>query len=460
MYDELEATRSEVTTLTAHHAALTKDLFLSLGDRWQSELHSAEEKGSKVAEELQSTEQSLSRLAGELESARASNVELRVEKSKVAGSVSRLKSETSLLSDQKRLLEQQLSQNESICQEKDRTLQLLGAEHSRLKKQLQSNEKTSKQQLVQLEREWQGRMAEMDLIQGNLMDEKEDLLREKAKVERRLCEVEAENRKLEEEKLSLEQRVRELDTLIAEMGAKLDDNWTEISRVESSIAKVVVGCACSAAKVRLQAECLEEELVSREEELKHEVCVLVEEKDTLTLSLAESQKEKEAMKAQVETAKEDQEKIEHLTTQLEVLSTENETIREEIKSLSQQRQSAVDNLQVLSEAEHSRQLDSQKIQMTLQTDIRLLKSKLENVVDEKKIMEKQFSELAAQKGGGVGGGGGGGGGGYKVQAGEGQYVEQLRRQVTALQGEVQRHRRENQELKEKKVRWKSGSEVG
>ena len=447
VYDELEATRSEVTTLTAHHAALTKDLFLSLGDRWQVELHSAEEKGSKVAEELQSTEQSLSWLAGELESVRASNVELQAEKSKVVASVSRMKSEMSLLLDQKRLLEQQLSQNESICQEKDRTLQLLEAEHSRLKKQLQSNEKTSKQQLVQLEREWQGRMAEMDLIQGNLAEEREDLLREKETVERRLCEVEAENRELEEGKLSFEQRVRELDTLIAEMGTKLDNNRSEISCVERSIAKVVVGCACSAAKVRLQAECVEEKLVSREEELKHEVCLLEEEKGTLRLSLAESQREKEAMKAQVETAEEDEEKIKHLTTHLEALSTENETIKEEIKSLSQQRQSAVDNLQVLSEAEHSRQLESQKIQMTLQTDIRLLKNKLENVVDEKKMMEKQLSEHASQKGGG-------GGGGYKGQVGDGQYVEQLRRQVTALQGEVQRHRRENQELKEKKVCWR------
>ena len=459
--DDLETTRTNVATLTDHQSQLAREQFRELAKKCREEISRAVSDKKAVAKALDGAKRSLAKLQIELEVVRATNAKLQSHKSVVADDVSQLKSEVSRLQDQKKMLERRLSQNETLAAEREKTIRELETEKKKLKSQIQSSEKNWKNQLARHERDWEDRMAEMDAIQGTLAEEKEDLLREKALAEEKLATIESENRDLEEGKRELESKVGELECKITEMEIQLEDNTREMSRVRSGIAKVVVRHACSSASTRAAAECDRDRFTARETELKNEVADLTRERDALTESLERREQEQREMEARTKSAHENEEKIKELTAQLDSLKTENETIRGEIKSLGELRQSAVDNLQELTEAKESLQLDSQKVRMTLRTEISLLKTKLKSVEDEKLALEARVSDLVAAAGAGAAAGGrgrmaGAGGGGSAFQgiagaAGEEGYVDGLRRQAQAgtLQSESQGLRREN--TAEKKV---------
>ena len=450
VYDDLEAARSAVATLTEHHNRLSREQFQTLAGKCREEIRrAATDRAAKAAVEksLGEAKRSLAKLKIEVEVVRATNLKLQSHKSVVADDVSQLRLEVARLQDQKTMLERQLSQNEKMTAEKDRTVWELEAAKKKLKLQLQSSEKTWTAQLARHERHWEDRMAEMELIQGNIEEEKEDLLQEKAKVEERLASVESENSELEEEKRELESKVGHLESQITEMESRLSENAAEISRVQRGIAQVVVEHACSLAKVRVSSQQKEEENAARESEMGNKVAALAQERDQLSKRLEETQHNQKEMEARVRDTRENDDKLRELTAQLDSLKTENESIRVEIRSLSELRQSAVDNLQQLSEAKQSLQLDNQKIHMTLRTEISLLQTKLKSTEEEKLALEARVTELVV---GGVGdsetgergrvGSGGRGGDSFQGVTGEDRgYAGSLRRQV------------ENTDIREKKV---------
>ena len=450
--DDLEATRTTITSLTDQQNKLARKQFEDLAKTCRDELQRAKTDKAEMSGALQKAKKSLAKMQIELEVVRTTNTKLQSQKSIVADDVSQLRAEIAQLQDQKKLLERQLSQNEAVAQEKDKIVHQLESEQHKLKSQLQSSEKNWKNQLARLERDWQDRMAEMNLLQENLSEEKDDLLREKESIEEKLAQVESENSKLEEEKTVLEDGVGQLEAQIVEMESKLAVNAAEISQVQRVIAKTVVEGACSTARARLLREQERDAFTAKEDELRSELTTLAHERDTMMDSLHQRQREQEVVEVLAKGARKKEEKINELTSQLESLTTENKSIRAEIQSLNELRQSAVDNLQQLSEAKQSLQLDNQKIHMTLRTEISLLQTKLKSVEDEKQALEARVADLVAGSGRG-GGGGGGGGSAFKGLPGatEGGYAEGLRRQVGVLQTETQQLRREDSELKEKKV---------
>ena len=444
VYDDLEAARTTVTALTDQQSQLARKQFETLAKKCRRELRQAVTDKMTVTRALESAKKSLAKLQIELEVVRATNAKLQSHKSVVTDDVSQLRSEVSRLQDQKKLLERQLSQNETLAQERDATVHRLETEQKKLKLQLQSSEKNLKNQLARHEQDWQDRMAEMNLVQGNLAEEREDMLREKKRVEEELKKVESEHRKLEEGKCGLEAKIGQLEGQISEMEARFAENTEEISRVRRGIVRVVVDRACSAARARVISEHTREEFTAREGELRTEIAALSQERDTLSQSLEISRRERDELEARSKGVHEREEKIQDLTNKLEALSKENESIRTEIQSLSELRQSAVDNLQQLSEAKQSLQLDNQKIHMTLRTEISLLQTKLKSVEDEKQALEARVAELSAARTSR------GGGSAFQGVSGatEGGYAEGLRRQVGALQtADTRQLRRENSEKK-------------
>ena len=446
MYDDLEATRTAVTTITDQQNTLAKEQFEMLAKKCRDELRRAVSEKAEVTQALGKAKRSLAKLQIELEVVRTANVKLQSQKSVVADDVSHLRSEISELLDQKKLLERQLSQNETLAREKDRMVHQLESEQHKLRSQLQASEKNWTNRLSRHEREWQDRMAEMNLVQENLAEEKDDLMHEKEVVEERLAEVVADKKELEEGKRHLESKVGELEAKITEMEVKLAGNAAEISRVQRGIAKVVVERACSAARTSIEREHEREEFELREDKMRTQTAALVDERDTLNESLQQSLREKNEMEELSKGAREKEAKIKELTAQLDSLMSENKAIQAEIRSLRDLRQSAVDDLQQLSEAKQSLQLENQKIHMQLSTEISVLQTKLKSVEDEKQALEARVADLSV-------GGRGGGGSAFQGLPGatEGGYAEGLRRQVTALQAETQQLRRENSELRERKV---------
>ena len=449
VYDEFEAARTGITTLTEHQNKLSREQFEALAGKCRNEICRVSEEKATMAQSLDDAKRSLAKLQIELEVVRATNLKLQSHKSVVADDVSQLQTEVARLEDQKRMLERRLSQNEKMAAEKDKTVRQLEAEKKKLKSQLQSNEKTWKAQLVRHERDWEDRMAEMELIQGNIEEENEDLVRGKNAMEERLACVESDKSKLEEEKRELEGKVRVLESKIKEMEMKLSENAAEMTRVQKGIAQAVVEHTCALAKVRVSSQERQKEFAARESELGEEMAALTRDRDQLHQRLEESQLNQKEMEARMKNTKENDDKIGELTAQLDSLKTENETIRAEIRSLSELRQSAVDNLQQLSEAKQSLQLDNQKIHMTLRTEISLLQTKLKSTEEEKQALEARVAELVAGGAGGSGGaaggrgrvesgGRGGGGGGGSFEGEDRGYAGSIRRQVDNTEKKVRR----------------------
>ena len=422
VYDDLEAARTAITTLTEHQNKLSREQFEALAGKCRNEICRVSEEKATMAQSLDDAKRSVAKLQIELEVVRATNLKLQSHKSVVADDVSQLRAEVAQLEDQKKMLERQLSQNEKMAAEKDKTVRQLEAEKKKLKSQLQSSEKTWKAQLVRHERDWEDRMAEMELIQGNIEEEKEDLVREKNAMGERLACVESDKSKLEEEK-------RELESKITGMEMKLSENAVEITRVQKNIAQAVVEHACELAKVRVSSQERQKEYAARESELGEKMAALTRDRDQLRQTLEESQLKQKEMEARMKNTKEKDDKVGELTAQLNSLKTENETIRAEIRSLSELRQSAVDNLQQLSEAKQSLQLDNQKIHMTLRTEISLLLTKLKSTEEEKQALEARVAEL-------VDGGAGGRGGSFQGE--DRGYAGSIRRQVDNTEKKVRK----------------------
>ena len=458
VFDDLEATRATVTTLAEQQNQTTRKQFQDFAKKCGEEVARAVSEKKALAKALDTAKRSLAKLQIELEVIRGKNAKLQSHKTVVADDVSQLRSEVSRLQDQKKMLERKLSQNETLTAEQEKTIRELETEKKKLKSQLQSSEKNWKNQLARHERDWEDRMAEMDAVQGNLIEQKDDLLLERTMLEEKLASTELANRNLEEEKDDLEEKVDQLEIMITEMESRLADNTDEMLRVRSGIAKAVVKQACISALARVVAEHQSDEFKAKEMSLKTKMAALTQERDELTDSLKTSELEKKEIEAHSKDALESEAKIKQLTTQLDSLKTENESIRAEIKSLSELRQSAVDNLEQLSEAKQSLQLDNQKIHMTLRTEISLLQTKLKTVEDEKQALEARISDLvtAAETGedrvSGVLGmvpvtnsssafeG--------ATSGGESEYTDTLRR---VMHAETQQLRRENTEIREKKV---------
>lgn len=447
--DDLETVRTTIISFTDQQNTLARKQFETLAKSCRQELQRAKADKAEVTSALQKAKRSLAKMQIELEVVRATNTKLQSQKSVVADDVSQLRAEIAQLQDQKKLLERQLCQNEAVAQEKDKTVQRLESEQHKLKSQIQSSEKNWKNQLARLERDWQDRMAEMNLLQENLAEEKDDLVREKESVEERLAEVESENRKIKDKKTVLESKVGQLEAQIVEMESKLAENVAVMSKVQRVIAKMVVDRACSTARARLFRDQERDKFLAREDELQTELSALGSERDALRDSMQQGRREQEIVEVLAKGVREKEGKIRELTSQLDSLRTENESIRAEIQSFNELR----DNLQQLSEAKQSLQLDNQKIHMTLCTEIRVLQTKLKSVEDEKQALEVRVADLAAAAGASGRVAGGAGGSAFKGLPGaaEGGYTEGLRRQVGALQAETQQLRRENTELKEKKV---------
>lgn len=430
IYDEVEDTRSAVATITEQQSTRAREQFESLATKCREELGQASEEKAAIVQHLDKAKRSLAKVQIEVEVLRAKNLKLQSQKSVVADDVNQLRSDIARLEDQKKILERQLSQNEKMATEKDKTVKELEEDKKKLKSQLQSKEKTWKTQFARQERDWEDRMAEMEQIQGNIEEEKDDLLHEKNAIEERLADVEADKGVLEKEKSELEDKVTELESQITEMEGRLSENAAEMDRVQKDIAQVVVEHACNLAKVRMSSQLKEQEFAASESEMRIKMAALVEERDRLTERLEDSQTSRKEIEALEKGTSEKDDKIQDLTAQLDSLKTENESIATEIKSLRELHQSAVDNLQQHLEAKESLQLDNQKIHMTLRTEISLLQTKLKTTEEEKLSLETKVSQLMAAssmasssvKGERAGEGKSGGAGGFREGEEAREYV--------------------------------------
>ena len=284
----------------------------------------------------------------------------------------------------------------SICihvysQQKVRSLE---TRQKTLQDKLVSTERIWKSQFDRLDREWQGRLAEANLIQENLSEERESLLQENEELEGRLIQLQLENEKLEIAKTELQSHVESLGGKMADLASRISQNDGDISVAQRSIAKLLAEKSCIAARMLLEEEACKS-LLTESQQLQGQLDVVTAEKRDLDESLLSSREESSQLKEKLEDISQKATQIDQLTSQVTELTSRNEQMQAEVQTLTERHATAMQDLQQLSETEQNHLLNNQKIKMTLTTEIGLLKSKLKMVEEDKQTLEEKVAELTS-----------------------------------------------------------------
>ncbi len=381
--DDLESTRCDLVSLSLKQHLVMKEGFTQLAEQCREQLASSHADQTRLRQALELSEQSLQRMVGEVEALKEENSQLRSQKASISVEVSSLQSDVAAMRDQKRLLEIQVTQNNSLAEEKEKRIHELEVHRGKMQDRLATTEKAWKSKCDRLDQDWQGRMAEADLISGQLSEEVESLHSEKAQLEETLGQLQLENEKLVVTRSELESRVASLESTIDELAVKVSDNTHEISTAERTIARLLAEKACIVAQVTATEQAMEAQLTASQQELEEVHEATSSARQELDASMQAAQAEHDELTLQLSEISKKAAEVDQLTTQIATLTTENSQLRLELELASKKHEDAVHNLQELSDKD----IKNEKIKMTLSTEIGLLKNKLKSVEEEKQALE-------------------------------------------------------------------------
>ena len=417
----LKSTRRDVSSLPTKQHDVVQEQFMVLVQKSKETLAAAEHDKTKLSEALELSETSLAKLDADFQKIKVENAKLLSQKGAISAEVSKLQSEVATLQDQKRLLEVQLVQNDSISHQQETKVQELEAQRKKLEEKLSSSERLWKNKFGWMEREWEGKLAEANLEQENLSEERESLLQEKASLEKQLSPLVQENEKLESGKRELESQIESLQSKISEFSSKVRTNDSHISEAQRIMGRMIAEKACLVAEMRESKLEYEAKISASEQMYNKDIDSAAVETKQLKESLATAEEESQKIREQLEQISKKETGIGQMTSQLEAMTTENAQLKTEVKALEEKHQTAIKELQQLAEKEQTRHLHNEKLKMTLTTEIGLLKSKLKSVEDDKTALEGKLMEFSKETA-------------SAFQAiPESKQVEQLRQQIVALQ---------------------------
>ena len=417
----LKSTRRDVSSLPTKQHDIVQEQFMDLVQKSNETLAAAEHNKTKLSEALELSETSLAKLDVDFRKMKVENAKLLSQKGAISAEVSKLQSEVAALQDQKRLLEVQLVQNDSISHQQETKVQELEAQQKKLEEKLSSSERLWKNKFGRMEQEWEGKLAEANLMQENLSEEQESLLQEKVSLEKQLLPLVQENEKLEIGKRELESQIESLQSKISEFSSKVRTNNSHISEAQRIIGRMIAEKTCLVAEMRQTKLEYEAKISASEQMYNKDIGSAAVENKGLKESLAAAEKESQKVREQLDQISKKETGIGQMTSQLEAMTTENAQLKTEVKALEEKHQTAMKELQQLAEKEQTRHLHNEKLKMTLTTEISLLKSKLKSVEDDKTALEAKLMEFSKETA-------------SAFQAiPESKQVEKLRQQIVALQ---------------------------
>lgn len=434
MNEELSTTKTTISTLLNQQQSLVHDSFMLLVEKCREQLNAAKLDKSKAEEALKVSQKSLKAMESDFETLKAENTKLQNKRSSITSDVSKLRSEIASLQDQKRLLTVQLSQNETLAQEKDQRVTELEAEQKQLREKLISSEKRWKNEYVRLERDWEGKLAEANLTEEMLSEEKETLLKQQSDLEGQLDELHLENQQLVNAKTDLETQVGEWEGKLEHLSLQVDENHLQLSAAQQEVAKLLAEKACISAEMRLAEQDYKEKVEALKAEHLSSIDSVSSQNKELQDSIASLKSERTNLDGQLALIAEKETRIDRLTSEMAVVSQENEQLKVEVGLLKDKCASVQQDFQSFVEGEQTRLLNNEKLKLTLKTEIELLKSKLKSVGDEKHNLEDKIMRLASEK----------------AQSSsafhavpQNKQVEQLKKQIAILQAETKQQRRVN-----------------
>ena len=273
------------------------------------------------------------------------------------------------------------------------------------------DQSTNKSEYLTLE----DKLVEVNIAE-EMLSKEESLLKQQAE---KLDQIHFENKQLTIAKTELEAEAGNWEAKTECLASNVDEHDSLIFSTRQEIARLLVEKAINAAKMTFTQQSYEERL----EALRREHSSAME---TVNLQSKELQNT-------LESICEKESQIDWLTSQTAILTQEKEQMRVEMNLLKDRYRQ---QFQTLADAEQTRLLNNEKLKLTLKTEIELLKSKLNSVNDEKHKLEDKMLNLMAEKAEST----------SAFQAvPQNKQVEQLKKQIAALQAESKHHRKFNQQ---------------
>ena len=442
MNEDLSTTKTTIATLLAQQQSLVHDSFMLLVEKCREQLRTAKVDRSKAEDALKVSQRSLKAMEEDFATLKAENTKLQSKKSTVASDVSKLRSEIASLQDQKRLLSVQLSQNETLTLEKDKRVTELETKHKQLQEKFTSSEKRWKNEYVRLERDWEGKLAEANLTEEMLSEERESLLKQKEILEHRLDELQSENDVLATAKVDLQAQVETWQSKLEQLSSHVNENDLQLSSAQQEVARLLAEKVCASAQMTFAQQMYEEKLESLRVEHSSSIEGAKKETKELEDALASIKVERFNLSDQMAVIAEKETQIERISSKMAVLSQENEQLKVEMGLLNEKYTSTQQEFHSLVEAEQNRLLENEKLKLTLKTEIELLKGNLKSVGDEKQRLEEKLLKLDTDKASSSS---------AFHAVPQNKQVEQLKKQIASLQAESKQHRRVNQEHTSSKV---------
>lgn len=427
VHADLDAVKSTVSLFSSQQQVLMHDSFLLLASKCREQLTLANKDRSKLSETLRETERSLAKMDKDFEVLRSENAVLKSQKTSMVDDVTALKEQVAILQDQKRMQAVQLAQNEAIAHEKDEKIVQMEHKQRQLQERYSTSERNWKREYGKLELEWEGKVAEALQRCELLSEEKEQLLTEKYLLESKLGEVTLDNEKLAIAKNEVELQAKQLEEKMVDIMLEVDEKEQTISGARQDIACLLVQRTLLLAQVRLDQEDSERKLTSLQEENAQALACLHTKSDALQEVVSSLTSEKSGLLIRLEEIAGKERHIDMLESKIAILTSSQTQLQSEMDMMSKKHSKVIQEFRLLEDAEHTRRLDNEKLKMTLTTEIKLLKSKLSSVDDERSKLQQMLSEISSEH-----------------QAtphsafraiSSGKQVEQMRKQIVMLQSE-------------------------
>ena len=392
---DLNSVRSAVSLLTSQQHVLARESFVSLVSQCRERLSSVEKDKGRLSETLEQTEQSLAKIQEDFEVVKSENAKLRTQKDAMLGDVSALKEEIAKLQDQKRMQSVQISQNEAIAREKDEKLEELTKKQKQLQERYSTSERNWKREYGKLEMEWEGKVAEALQSCELLSEEKDTLTAEKNRLEAKLTEVSQDNQQLSTSKQELEAQITFLEEKMVQTILRADENERTICEAQEEVASTLIQKAILSAQLTLDQEKFER-IAESEGEREQELSDSQNEARALRESLGTLRGENTNLLRRLEEIASKEQHINTLESKILLLTTNQTQLQSEMDIMTKKHSKVVQEFRVLEDSEHARRLDNEMLKMTLTTEIKLLKSKLSSVNEEKSRLEQKLAEIAAE----------------------------------------------------------------
>lgn len=394
---ELESARNDITFFSSQQHALVHDSFLVLVEKSRELLLAAEKDKGSLSEMLRLAESSLSKMEEDYGILKQENARLQSQRDKALDDVVCLKDDISNLKDHERLQVIRLSQNEAIVEDKMEQINTMMSEKIEFEERYHSSEKKWKKVIDKLQLEWEQKESEFIQRSESLLQEKECLLAEKDELEVKLSLVLLDNDKLTIVRDGLETQLKQVEKRMLTITLEVEEKERAIDRAREGIAEVLAQKVCLSAQMVVTQDDLERKIA----QLQGESALLISKSNSESNSLKDSVQslvsERDNLAKKLEEISGKEQTIDMLESKIASLQRSQCEMQSELAALTKKHTSVVQEFQVLEETEHSRRLNNEKLKMTLTTEIKLLRSKLNTVEDEKMKLESSLSEMSSKE---------------------------------------------------------------